>query len=60
MFYRIDKLGLESSQRLSGIYQSASDYNGTFPILEDATGYELYDQSLLSPGKKVYNAGATC
>ena len=59
MFYMIDKLGIDSSKRLSGVYQStlATD---PFPIREDAPGYELYDWTTLQPGQRVYNAGASC
>ena len=42
MFYMIDKLGIDSSKRLSGFYQKTSDSN-IFPIKEDAPGYELYE-----------------
>ena len=60
MFYMIDKLGIDSSKRLSGMYEKATETN-PFPIKPDAPGYELYDQSKLTEGGlKVYNAGATC
>ena len=42
-FYMVDKLGIDSSMRLSGMYKRAFSYN-PFPILEDAVGYELYSQ----------------
>ena len=49
MFYMIDKLGIDSSKRLSGVYNStlATD---PFPIREDAPGYELYDWTTLAKG----------
>ena len=59
MFYMIDKLGVDSSIRLSEMYKKAAELN-PFPIKEDAPGYELYEQSVWNKGEKVYNAGATC
>ena len=60
MFYMIDKLGIDSSKRLSGMYDKASETN-PFPIKENAVGYELYDQARLKgSSKRVFNAGATC
>ena len=41
-FYMIDKLGIDSSMRLSGMYQRTFDYK-PFPIKESAPGYALYD-----------------
>ena len=49
MFYMIDKLGIDSSKRLSGVYQSTLSID-PFPIREDAPGYELYDWTTLQPG----------
>jgi len=59
MFYMIDKLGIDSSKRLSGVYQKATE-DVPFPIRADAEGYELFDQADLEGNEKVYNAGATC
>ena len=56
----IDKLGIDSSKRLSGMYDKANETK-PFPIKAHAEGYELYEQTKLQEsGKKVYNAGATC
>ena len=54
----IDKLGIDSSMRLSGVYQKATE-TVPFPIREDAPGYELFTENL-EDNEKVYNAGAKC
>ena len=59
MFYMIDKLGVDSSKRLSGMYDTATE-TSPFPIKADALGYELCEGCDLSDGKRIYNAGATC
>ena len=46
MFYMIDKLGIDSSKRLSGMYDKANETK-PFPIKAHAVGYELYDQTKL-------------
>ena len=44
MFYMIDKLGIDSSKRLSGVYQKATQ-DTPFPIKANAEGYELFPQA---------------
>lgn len=40
-FYMIDKLGIDSVMRLSGMYARTFDYD-PFPIKADAEAYQLY------------------
>jgi len=60
-FYMIDKLGIDSTMRLSGMYMRTFDYN-PFPIKANAPGYELYDQEDFggTVNKRIYNAGVSC
>ena len=48
MFYLIDKLGIDVSTRLSGVYRIADEQKeGTsnpFPIKANAEGHQLYSQ----------------
>ena len=58
----VDKLGIDSALRLSGMYHRTKNYD-PFPIKEDAPGYALYGQGKFDntdPGTKIYNAGVTC
>jgi len=56
----VDKLGIDSSIRLSGNYHRVKKYN-PFPILANAPGYELYNQNDFSDtSTKIYNAGVSC
>jgi hypothetical protein len=43
----VDKLGIDSSIRLSGMYHRVPKYD-PFPIMAKAPGYELYDQDEFS------------
>ena len=55
----IDKLGIDVAIRLSGVYQSSTNFQ-PFPIKPDADGFGLYDQDQLSGDEKIYSAGVTC
>jgi len=60
-FYMIDKLGIDSTLRLSGMYKRTESYQ-PFPIRADADGYQLYQQSDFNgkTDKRIYNAGVSC
>ena len=55
----VDKLGIDSSLRLSGVYYNTVNFD-PFPVRASAPGYELFDSSELSGDERVYNAGVAC
>ena len=58
-FYMVDKLGIDSSIRLSDVYYNTKNFD-PFPIKADADGYKLFDASTLTGDQRVYNAGVAC
>ena len=57
----IDKLGIDSTLRLSQMYKRTEEYS-PFPIKADADGYQLYPQADFKgvTDKRIYNAGVSC
>ena len=46
-FYMVDKLGIDSSLRLSNVYRNTANFD-PFPVKADAPGYRLFDPSSLT------------
>ena len=55
----VDKLGIDSSLRLSGVYHNTVNFD-PFPVNAGAKGYELFPTGTLSGDERVYNAGVAC
>ena len=58
-FYMVDKLGIDSSLRLSMLYHNTVNFD-PFPVNAKADGYALFDPRTLSGDERVYNAGVAC
>ena len=46
-FYMVDKLGIDSSLRLSMVYHNTVNFD-PFPVKADADGYKLFDPRTIS------------
>ena len=55
----VDKLGIDSSLRLSMLYHNTVNFD-PFPVNAKADGYALFNPSTLSGDERVYNAGVAC